>query len=91
MRRIQLHTFLVTLDLHYNIHLPCAAIPRTVNHPSHLHPLILAYRNPYCDIIEAYCDVCKVYWMLTNRFMFVQFVIFVVILDVALLSIYERL
>ncbi|KAJ4792896.1 Cysteine/Histidine-rich C1 domain family protein [Rhynchospora pubera] len=41
----------------FDLHLPCAAIPHTVNHPSDRHPLSLFYKpNPN---ISYYCGLCE--------------------------------
>ncbi|KAJ3705800.1 hypothetical protein LUZ61_009505 [Rhynchospora tenuis] len=44
----------------YKLHLPCAAIPDTITHPSDSHPLSLCYENPHPDKSSAYCcGLCK--------------------------------
>ncbi|XP_072987313.1 protein VACUOLELESS GAMETOPHYTES-like [Typha latifolia] len=47
----------------FDLHLPCAALPKTLNHPSHPHPMILVCGYPQdgctCDLCEAEVDVSR--------------------------------
>ncbi|KAJ3699325.1 hypothetical protein LUZ61_003030 [Rhynchospora tenuis] len=41
----------------FDLHLPCAAIPQTVSHPSDIHPLYLFYKNPNPNL-SYHCGLC---------------------------------
>ncbi|KAJ4794041.1 hypothetical protein LUZ62_045287 [Rhynchospora pubera] len=45
----------------FDLHLPCAAIPQNVDHPSYHHPLFLIYKNPYPSNTSFICDLCNRY------------------------------
>ncbi|XP_059457626.1 uncharacterized protein LOC132187350 [Corylus avellana] len=53
------------LDLHcdFNLHLSCGPLPYTIQHKSHIHPLILTIcpieDEKDCEPDEFYCNVCE--------------------------------